>query len=302
MKNVTLTVGAFSTNTIKMKKTLLAFILGSIALSQQAQKDFDNYGPMGAQVYTDLKNALLSEKQVYKLDLSYQNLDSRSLSKIQNFQNLQVLRLRNNNISDYPENIDKLINLQYFASYNNAFTQFLPRLQAYRSMHVIDIQHCRIDSIPASIAYLNLLNTLRFGNTDDTLKLPASLPYLKKLKQLSFENCILDSFPKILFQIPSLEYLYLSNTNTKYLSRHFERLPKLDVLVVENNKLESIPFDIYKATQLRILSLRGNKISRLPDSISQLEHLSILDLRGNPISAEELEKLRILLPGCEIRF
>lgn len=284
-------------------KGLTLFFVAVLAFEPAgAQKDFDHYGPMGAQVYTDLKSASLAEKQVFKLDLSYQNLDSRSLSRIQNFQNLQVLRLRNNNISEYPENIHKLVNLQYFASYNNQLTHFLPELQAYRSLHVIDIQHCRIDSIPASIAYLNLLNTLRFGNTDDTLKLPNTLPYLKKLKQLSFENCILDSFPKAVFSIPSLEFLYLSNTNTKYLSRHFERLPNLEVLVVENNKLESIPFDIYKATHLRVFSLRGNKIQRLPDSISQLEHLSILDLRGNPIPAEELEKLKILLPGCEIRF
>jgi hypothetical protein len=33
-----------------------------------------------------------------------------------------------------------------------------------------------------------------------------------------------------------------------------------------------------------------------------LPELAFLDLRGNPMSAEEIEKLRALLPGCEIKF
>jgi Leucine-rich repeat (LRR) protein len=284
-----------------MRRLSLLF-LGLIAYQVQSQGEFEKYGPYGAQVFTDVKTAVAAEKQVYKLDLSYQNLDAKSLSRIQNFSNLQVLRLRNNNISNYPENMDKLVNLMYFSSYNNPLTTFLPKPQAYRSLHFIELQHCHIDSIPASIAYLNLLSSFHFGNTNDTLKLTSTLRFLKKLKDLSFENCILDSFPKPLFQISSLQFLSLSNTNTKALSSHFERLPDLEVLIIENNPLETIPFTIYKAQKLRILSLRGNKLSRLPDSISQLENLSVLDLRGNPISAEEIEKINLLLPGCEVKF
>jgi Leucine-rich repeat (LRR) protein len=198
--------------------------------------------------------------------------------------------------------MEKLVNLMYFSSYNNKLTAFLPKPQAYRSLHYLELQHCNIDSIPASIAYLSLLNSFHFGNSDDTLKLPMTLRYMKKLKDLSFENCVLDSFPKPLFQVGTLQFLYLSNTNTKMLSSHFERLPDLEVLVVENNPLEKIPFTIYKSQKLRVLSLRGNKLTRLPDSISQLEHLSVLDLRGNPIPAEEIEKIKILLPGCEVKF
>lgn len=284
------------------RNTIGSIFLALLILQLNAQSEFEKYGPYGARVFTDIKSALGAEKQVYKLDLSYQNLDAKSLSKIQNLSNLQVLRLRNNNISNYPENMDKLMNLMYFSSYNNPLTTFLPNPRTYRSLHFIELQHCRLDSIPSSIAYLSLLSSFRFGNTDDTLKLPPTFRYLKKLKDLSFENCILDTFPKPLFQISSLQFLSLSNTNTRMLSSHFERLPDLEVLIVENNPLEQIPFTIYKSQKLRILSLRGNKIKRLPDSISQLEHLSVLDLRGNPLSAEELEKIRLLLPGCEVKF
>ncbi len=284
-------------------KIVFGFLLfGLFAFQTKAQSEFEKYGPYGAQVFTDIKTATADEKKVFKLDLSYQNLDAKALSRIQNFSNLQVLRLRNNNIGVYPDNMEKLVNLMYFSSYNNKLSSFLPKPQAYRSLHYLELQHCSIDSIPASIAYLSLLSSFHFGNTNDTLKLPSTMRFMKKLKDLSFENCVLDSFPKPLFQISTLQFLYLSNTNTKALSSHFERLPDLEVLVIENNPLETIPFAIYKAQKLRVLALRGNKLTRLPDSISQLEHLSVLDLRGNPIPAEEIEKIRLLLPGCEVKF
>jgi len=101
--------------------------------------------------------------------------------------------------------------------------------------------------------------------------------------------------------LSGLFYMNLSNTNTHYLSKHFERLQNLEVLVVENNQLREIPFEIYKAYKLRVISFRGNKLYRLPDSISQLENLTLLDLRGNNFAPEEIEKLKILLPGCQIK-
>lgn len=265
-----------------------------------AQNEFDKYGPFGCQVYTDLREALRIEKKVYKVDLSYQKLDPKLYEKLANLTDMQALKLSGNDVTSYPKNFETLSNLLYFASYNNKFSAF-PELKGLYNLQYLELQHTLIDSIPAQIAYLSRLQSLKFGNTDDTLSLPTTFRYLKNLKDISIENCVMDSLPKELFKLPALYYINLSNTNTWYLSRHFERLPKLEVLVIENNHLSSIPFDIYKARKLRIISLRGNNLSKLPDSISQLENLSLLDLRGNKFDPEEIEKLRILLPGCEIK-
>jgi len=283
-----------------VKRTLL-FLLVTHSFYSGAQKEFDKYGPFGCQVYTDLKEALKIEKKVYKLDLSYQKLDPKVYDKIANLTDLQALKLSGNEITTYPRNFESLFNLLYFASYNNKLTAF-PTLKGLYNLQFLELQHCTIDSIPAQIAYLSRLQSFKFGNTDDTLKLPATFRFLKNLKDVSIENCMMDSFPKELFKIPTLNYLNLSNTNTAYLTRHFERLPNLEVLIIENNPIANIPFEIYKAQKLRLISLRGNKLTKLPDSISQLENLSLLDLRGNKIEPEEIDKLRALLPGCEIKF
>jgi len=278
------------------------FIPLLICTTALGQKEFDKYGPMGSEVYTDLKTAIGIEKKVYKLDLSFKKLDPKLYDKLYKLTDLQALKLSTNEVTVYPKNFDALFNLIYFASYNNKFTTFPPNLKPFYNLHYIELQHTKIDSIPAQIAYLNKLQTLKFGNTDDTLKLPATFHFLKNLKDVSFENCVMDSFPKQLFRLPMLNYLSLSNTNTFYLTKHFERLQNLEVLIVENNFLSKIPFEIYKAKKLRFISLRGNKIEKIPDSISQLENLTLLDLRGNPIPPEEIEKLKVLLPGCEIKF
>ena len=285
-----------------MRKLAYIAALSFVTLQVQAQNEFDKYGPYGAEVFKDLKEALKTDKKVYKMDLSYQVLDLKLYEKLPKLVDLQALKLSGNGVSTYPIGFESMSNLVYFASYNNKLTSFPPKLQNYRSLQYLDIQHSVIDSVPSSIAYLNRLQSLKFGNTGDTIGLPNTLRYLKNLKDLTIEDCVLDSFPKEVFKIPSLNYLYLASTNTWSITSHFERLPNLEVLVIENNHLTSLPFSIYKAQKLRILSLRGNNIMRLPDSISQLENLTILDLRGNPIDAEELEKIKLLLPGCQVRF
>jgi len=269
--------------------------------STSAQKEFDKYGPFGCQVYTDLKEALKIEKKVYKVDLSYQKLDPKLYDKLASLSDLQALKLSGNDVTTYPKNFESLSNLLYFASYNNKLSSF-PPLKGLYNLAYLDLQHTVIDSVPAQIAYLSKLQSFKFGNTDDTLKFPTTFKFLKKLQDISLENCIMDSLPKELFTIPSLIYLNISNTNTHYLSKHFERVPNLEVLIIENNPLAKIPFDIYKAQKLRLISLRGNKLTKLPDSISQLENLTLLDLRGNPFDPEEIEKIRTLLPGCEVKF
>lgn len=288
-----------------MSRILKKYCIGVFVIlmgAATAQNEFDKYGPFGSMTYTDLKEALRLEKKVYKLDLSYQKPDPKLYEKISNLSDLQALKLSTNEVTDYPKGFDALYNLVYFASYNNKLTSFPPNLKPFANLHYLELQHTAIDSVPARIAYLNKLQSFKFGNTDDTLKLPSTLHYLKNLKDISFENCVLDSFPKPLFKLKSLYYINLSNTNTWYLSRHFERLANLEVLIVENNHLTQIPFEIYKATKLRVVSFRGNQLRKLPDSISQLENLTVLDLRGNNFDSEELEKLKILLPGCEIKI
>jgi Leucine-rich repeat (LRR) protein len=270
-------------------------------LTDAQPNEFDKYGPFGSRIYTDLKQALEIETGVYKMDLSYKKLEPKLYSKIGKLKDLQALRLSGNEVYSYPPGFEGLHNLVYFSSYNNEFAEF-PDLKKLGNLNYLEFFGSKIDSIPSNIAYLSKLKTFKISSTNDTLKLPNTFKYLKNLKDVTIENCVLDSFPKEIFKIPNVNYLNLTNTNIFYLTKHFERFINLEVLVLDANHLRTLPFEIYKAKKLRLLSVKNNQLQKLPDTICQLENLTLLDVRGNNFSKEYLEELKALLPGCEIRY
>ncbi|HRD39765.1 MAG TPA: hypothetical protein PLC65_14145 [Bacteroidia bacterium] len=284
---------------MRFKLNLFFLFLCGILFSQN---EFDKYGPLGSRVYTDLKEAIKINAGVYKMDLSYKTLDPKSYEKLSTLKDLQVLKLSGNMVTDFPKNIGDLYNLIYFASYNNPFTGLPADFKKLVNLYHLELSHTKMDSIPASIAYNSKLKTIKFTDTEDTLKLPETLKYLKYLEDFQVENCIMDSFPRQIFRVQSLKFLYLAKTNTHFVSGHFERLPNLEILILENNPITSIPVTIYKAKKLRVISLRNNQLTKLPSSISQMENLALLDLRGNPMSKEYIEEIRAMLPGCEVKF
>ncbi len=257
---------------------------------------------MGSRVYVDLKEALSVGAGVYKMDLSYKKLDPKDYQKLHKLKDLQVLKLSGNEVTEFPKNFGELTNLLYIASYNNPFTVFPDDFFKLYSLNHLELSHTKIDSIPASIAYLSKLKTIKFTDSDDTLKLPTTLRYIKTLQDIQIENTIMDSFPRQIFRVMALKFLYLSKTNTYSLTTHFERLPNLEVLIIEDNPISSIPSTIYLAKKLRLISLRNTKITKLPDTISQMENLALLDLRGCAFSKNEIETIKALLPGCDVKF
>lgn len=284
-----------------MKKLALVLSL-CYSLYSFSQNEFDKYGPLGSKVYTDLKEAVKIGSGIYKMDLSYKKLEPKLYEKISTIKDLQALKLSGNEVKVFPPNIGNLYNLVYLASYNNPYTSFPEDFKRLVNLTHLELSNTKIDSIPAAIAYNTKLKTIKFTDTEDTLKLPVTLKYLKYLEDFQIENCILDSFPKQIFKIPNLKFLYLAKTNTYFISGHFERFPNLEVLILENNPLTSIPVNIYLAKKLRVLSLRNNQLTKLPSSISQMENLALLDLRGNPMTMEYIEEVRAMLPGCEVKF
>ncbi len=280
----------------------LSFIFLFCSFIGFSQTEFDKYGPFGTQVYKDLKVALDINKNVYKMDLSYQKLDPKLYAKIGKLKDLQALILSGNEVKTFPAGFSDLYNLLYFASYNNEFTGFPPDFKKLVNLGYLELFASKIDSIPSDIAYLGKLKTLKISSTNDTLHLPTSLRYLKNLKDVTIENCVLDSFPKEIFRIPNLTFLNLTNVNMFYVTKHFERFTNLEVLVLDGNQLQNLPIEIYKAKKLRFLSVKNNHLQKMPDSISQLENLTILDVRGNGFSPEYIEELKTLLPGCQVRY
>lgn len=290
-----------------MRKNCFFLVLLLLGVYARAQPDpkktpFDNYGPFGAYVYTDLKEALRDEKQVYKLDMSYKPVDPKLWPKITQLKNLQALNLQSASVSDWPPDFTSLYNLVYLGSYNNEFTRFPDKFGALSNLMYLEFVNSRIDSVPADIAYLKKLKTFKFSSLGDTLRLPNTLKYMKSLSEVIIESAPIDSMPRAIFEVPSLKTLVLANCSIQALPDTLDNQRNLEVLVLDFNKVQTLPRQIYKCDKLFYLSLKKTQVVKLPDTICHLKNLATLDLRETPIATDKwaIEELKILLPGCRI--
>jgi len=136
----------------------------------------------------------------------------------------------------------------------------------------------KLKKLQAKIGDLKNLRILDlYANTE--LEIPAEFKNLKNLRLLNLKTCSLGAFPE-----------------------EITHLTELEVLNISNNQLTTIPDDISKLVNLQALDLQQNKLSKLPDAISNLKKLKYLYLFQNNFSENEKQKIKKMLPDCEIYF
>ena len=105
-----------------MQKLLLAllFLLPAFLKAQDDDVDpFDRYGPPGAPVFTNLKDAVKAPAACYRLKLDNQIIEAKLLPKIGKLDQLQALQLNANGLTQLPSEFVNLTNLIYFACIEN---------------------------------------------------------------------------------------------------------------------------------------------------------------------------------------
>ena len=116
-----------------------------------------------------------------------------------------------------------------------------------------------------------------------------------------------DTFPTEILKHPQLKVLIingmpLQRNNLKTLPAEINILKDLEYLGLSYCHFESLPLYIEKLTKLSYLDLTGNKLKSFPDDIGDLKKLKRLNLKENPIPKTEQEKIKKLLPDCQIEF
>ena len=146
------------------------------------------------------------------------------------------------------------------------------------------------------------LKELFLRNNNNLSSLLAEIGNLQKLECLDLYNNNLTTLPAEIGNLQGLKRLYLYNNNLTSLPAEIGKLQGLRELNLRNNNLSSLPAEIGKLQALKWLDLRNNNLTSLPAEIGNLKGLGRLKLRKNLISASEQQRIKSLLPNCEVYF
>jgi Leucine-rich repeat (LRR) protein len=172
--------------------------------------------------FFSLDEALKNPINVYRLDLSNQNIDfSDTMWSI--FTNLQYLSLKNDHLKEIPSGSGYL-----------------------KSLTVLDLSGNDFTVLPST--FVNLVNLKElYINDDKYFQFDKNIPILMNLPNLislHVENDGLTSLPKDVFRLSHLESLYLNNNQFKNIPIELKELKTLKYLDLHDNKFKLPTLDI----------------------------------------------------------
>jgi Leucine-rich repeat (LRR) protein len=107
---------------------------------------------------------------------------------------------------------------------------------------------------------------------------------------------------KISSEFPKLWYLNLYALPLDSLPPEIGELSNLKILDLSSSNLKQLPPQIGQLKKLERIILQFNNLTTLPKEIAELKNLEYLDLEGNRFSESQRNKIKALLPDCQIIF
>ncbi|ODV62197.1 leucine-rich repeat domain-containing protein [Ascoidea rubescens DSM 1968] len=221
------------------------------------------------------------------------NLASNKLKKIKNlndFLNLTELNLGYNyDLFDIDDSILKLKNLRVLKISNNKLTTFPNQISHLSTLEELNLATTQIVDFANCFDKLVNLKSLNLSGNYKIIDLPVSC--FKNLYSLTYlnlgfsriGNLIENGQSCLLYLKDSLKNLELGSTNITCIGQALNQLKNLEYLNLYNNKIRKIE-NLSNLSNLRKLNLSYNyltQIENLPDN----ENLAYLDLHYNTINA-----------------
>src|SRR6202522_3949515 len=116
----------------------------------------------------------------------------------------------------------------------------------------------------------SILNNFLLKNNQDSVNI------IIRVLNVSYKQ--LQTIPKELGQLASLQILYLSNNQLQTIPKELGQLASLQRLDLDNNQLQTIPKELGQLASLQTLYLHNNQLQTIPKELGQLASLRILYL------------------------
>lgn len=196
------------------------------------------------------------------LTLNNNPLGHFQLRQLPSLVNLETLHVRNTqrNLSNFPGNLDNLVNLAD-----------------------VDLAQNALPKVPEALYSLPNLKRLNLSDNEIT-ELSTAIEFWPKLETLNLSHNQLTSLPSTLCKLQSLRRLYVNDNKLDFegIPSGIGKLGALEIFSAAHNQLEMIPEGLCRCGSLKKLNLSSNRLITLPDAIHLLNDLDLLDLKNNP--------------------
>ena len=192
------------------------------------------------------------------------------------------LDLSQKGISELPEAIGRLTNLQELNLFGNQLTALPESIGRLTNLRLLSLDCNRLTALPEAIGRLTNLQQLSLSGNQLTA-LPEATEKLTKLQELQLDDNELGTFPEVIGKLINLQRLDCDGNGLTVLPTIIGQLEKLEVLYLDKNRLSVLPDSIGSLTNLQELHLSANQLTTLPVSLSGLINLQHLNLNSNPL-------------------
>ena len=207
---------------------------------------------------------------------------------IKDFQSLEQLDLKGNQLESFNNGILKLKKLKKLNVSKNSISQ-LPDLSSLCNLEFLDCSSNRISEIPESIFSISKLKILDFGFNHNIKTISDEIHQLQHLESLNLNANEIESLPMNMSKLTNLSSLNLSVNPLKNHLEIITKLTKLRSLDISDNTSEddqiSIPNSITNLKSLNSLNMSHCNIVEIPNSIGELKNLEYLNLENCEIES-----------------
>jgi Leucine-rich repeat (LRR) protein len=224
------------------------------------------------------------------------------------------LRVTGNSSMEFPEDLEKLVNLQSLTFGKESLEDFtkipasLAKMTKLQTLKLKGVSQLNLKEAFEILAEMENLETLSlFGLGDKIETLPSEISKLTNLKSLGVSKSkSLKLLPKSIQKLKKLEVFYweeIPSLDVADAFRKFRGLKNMKRLSCFGNNITEIPAEIEYLKNIERLDLSFNDLTTMPDEIGKLKKLKFIDLFSNkkmdvlPKSIGKLKQLENLNLG-----
>lgn len=198
--------------------------------------------------------------------------------------NIVSLDLSDLNLTDVPESLERLVNLEVLNLNSNQITAIPGSIVHLVNLQSLSLNNNQITTVPEALVQVATLRSLHLHGNQITA-IPDSLTRMANLQSLSLSSNKITAIPDSLAELPNLKVIFLSFNQITAIPDSFAQLANLERLYISGNRITTIPDSLARASDLQRLALSRNQIAVIPDSVARMTNLQVLALNGNQITA-----------------